>query len=279
MPEVLNWMFKVKDFKKHFIFVACFNVIIWILAWITLFSVNYFQEPTIKLALQITSFALFIIPILFLLGYFWELTDAIINREWDIKSANVYNNKIKTLNKISLPEIRIIKFIWRGIASITASALLAIPIILLVLYNLKNTQLTLEFFELDSLGANIFYSSIYLFVCSFIPALAWNYARRDSVVAVWNIPKAVFIMGNYPFLYWKNTVLFIIFTLLNGFLISNMLNISLNDILNVQNYTQLSFSFSAINITEILAVYLLNIYLIYVNAFLIGTLTPAGENY
>ncbi len=279
MPEPFIWMFKVKDFRKHFIFVSLFCTFLLLAAMVLFFSDKILQISKYSYALKIVSYFVFAIPVLFYLGYFWNITDEIINRDWDVKSASIYNGRTTVINKITLPEINIFKYIWRGFASIVASIFLLIPIILLVGYNLKNTQLTLEYFNLNSSNAKIFYSAIYIFICSFIPALAWNYARRDSVIAVWNFPKAVFIMGNYPIRYWLKMIGFVTVNILNGIFIAKLLNLSFDIFSGPIN----TISLHNINYQPLIAysvlLIILNTYILFVNAYFIGTLTPPNENY
>ena len=101
------------------------------------------------------------------------------------------------------------------------------------------------------------YNLLYLFFFAFMPALLWNYAKQNSVFAVWNVPKAVYIIENYFFRYIWNTILFVLFYLLNFFVL-------------YQIYQQFG------NIVY-LAAGILYLYSLHVYAYLLGTLTPLND--
>ena len=154
-------------------------------------------------------FFLFLIPNLLPIGYFWELTEKIINRESDIQANSVYNGKIKKTYKFELPEFGIAKFIWHGFASIIANTIMVIPYMLLLFLGIKNNSFCTF--------PQILVISLILFAI-LIPALLWNYAKQNSVFAVLNIPKAVNIIGNHLFRYLKTIILLFIIYLINVFL-------------------------------------------------------------
>ena len=112
---------------------------------------------------------------------------------------------------------------------------------------------------------------LYVFLCAFIPALLWNYAVRDSVFAVWNIRKAIYIMGNYTGKYIWNTLLFIIFYLVDYALIA-----AIAFILGLNNIEPGFWSGIRLLIFYIFS-YIQYLYCIYVYAYLLGTIAPPHE--
>ena len=107
----------------------------------------------------------------------------------------------------------------------------------------------------------------------FIPALLWNYAARDSVFAVWNIRKAVHIMGNYTGKYIWNTLLYVLFYVVTSVLLSLIATaLGIRDIAN---------QMSMLNIIKLLVYltisYLQYLYSLYVYAYLLGTIAPPAE--
>jgi hypothetical protein len=65
----------------------------------------------------------------------------------------------------------------------------------------------------DSSIMTLLYVILFGLVGLLIPALLWNYAKQDSIFAVWNFSKAVHIMGTYFGKYLWNTILFIVLRL------------------------------------------------------------------
>lgn len=105
-----------------------------------------------------------------------------------------------------------------------------------------------------------------------MPALLWNYAYKNSVVAVWNIRKAIYLMGNYPFRYIFNTILFILIAVGSSFVdgfAGNFMKVAFTsgDIIGMVLSALLLFLLS-----------LKNIYLIFVFAYLLGTIAPTSES-
>ena len=148
-------------------------------------------------------------------GYFWELTSSIISRDVDIVANNIYSGKIKSVFVISLPDFKPAKFIWRGFASIVASIMMVLPYALLVFSTAFTGVFTLPMLEIGNFHSiyAICYNLLYVFFFAFLPAMLWNYAKENSVFAVWNIRKAVYLLGTYPGKYILNTFVFVIFYL------------------------------------------------------------------
>ena len=144
-------------------------------------------------------------------GYFWELTSSIISRDVDIVANNIYSGKIKSVFVISLPDFKPAKFIWRGFASIVASIMMVLPYALLVFSTAFTDVFTLPMLEIGNFHSiyAICYNLLYVFFFAFLPAMLWNYAKENSVFAVWNIRKAVYLLGTYPGKY-----IFILFCIL-----------------------------------------------------------------
>ena len=280
--EPLIWMFKVKDFGKHvlkqFLLVLSVWFILGILFFITpsLLSDLSFESEIVR---KIVALILLILPFLSITGYFWCLTDEIINREQDTVAKDVYNGRVGLKDKITLPEWSIKKFVWRGFASLIATIIMYIPIVMIVTLMLINIDKLTGFWNMSQDAAELYLLGIICFICFFIPALLWNYARRDSVIAVLNFPKAVYIVENYTGKYILNTVLFIILSLVHSFIIKSIaLWLGLG-----MDMTSHSITFtSASNVLLQLIVYLIlcfvvELYFLYVNAYLLGTIAPPCE--
>lgn len=278
MIQPFIWMFKHKDFKQHFGYLAGILIKFFIPAIILsifLFLFPNFLQINFQIALLILTALLFAAPFLCLQGYMWELTENIISRDWDIVANSVYNGRIKQVYKIELPELRTFKLIWRGIASVVANILMAIPIILLILISGILGVIGCKFFN-TTVFANPAYPYaligavlIYWFL---VPAFLWNYANRDSVVAVWNLRKAVYIAGNYTGKYILNSTAFCTFNFLVSLLIS-LIKAILSFGLSIAN---IPFMFATLLIIGI-AIYFIYIYSVYVNAYLLGTIAPPHE--
>ena len=95
--EAFLWMFKEKDFKKHYFKLLFSTLSLILLATILtiLLCIFAFGNFLIEFLLYIIIFFLFLIPTLLPTGYFWELTEKIIDRETDVQANSVYNGKIK----------------------------------------------------------------------------------------------------------------------------------------------------------------------------------------
>ncbi len=278
MIQPFIWMFKHKDFKEHFWYLAGILIKFFIPAIILsifLFLFPNFLQINFQIALLILTALLFAAPFLCLQGYMWKLTENIISRDWDIVANSVYNGKIKQVYKIELPELKTFKLIWRGIASVVANILMAIPLIMLLLISGFIGAIGCRFFNM-SVFANPAYPYaligavlIYWFL---IPAFLWNYANRDSVVAVWNLRKAIYIAGNYTGKYILNSTIFCIFNFIISFFIS-----LIQTILSFgQALTNTAFLFVILLLIGII-IYFIYIYCIYVDAYLLGTIAPPHE--
>lgn len=274
MFEAFYWMFKQPEFKRHFRYLFLIYIVFIAVAAACLGIGELFfkGDVLISLIILLIFFLLIISPFLCFQGYFWELTENIINRQMDIDSNSVYDGKLKEVYKIELPEIDTKRFIWRGIASIVATVLLFYPLI--ILFVLSSFSEISEFYNLGSYSV-VMYIVLFLLVGSFIPALLWNYARRDSIFAVWNLPKAIHIMGTYFGRYIWNTALFLICVVINYFvsmLLTSMLGLSGV----VVAYYNNAFIIAK-GIIFVVVNYTLSIYWLYVNAYLLGTIAPISE--
>ncbi len=282
MIEPFIWMLKHKDFKKHFgyllgILLKFFIPAIILTVLFFVFHNNFsFDIQFLFLALIIL---LYIAPFLCLQGYLWELAGNIISRDWDIEANSVYNGKIKQVYKIELPELRTFKLVWRGIASVVANILMSVPLLLLVLSSsilniIGCTYFGTAMYENPSYIIAMFGAFfIYWFL---VPAFLWNYANRDSVVAVWNLRKAIYISGNYTGKYILNGTVFCFFNSFFSAVTSAIFSLIFifpgitHDIMN--NY----LAFGILVLSSIL-VYLIYIYCVYVDAYLLGTIAPPHE--
>lgn len=253
MFEPFIWMFQVKDFKKHFLLLCLLALVSYGLA----VALRFIPIELVRIILTGT-FCIF--PGLFISGYFWNLVEEVINRDWDLALSNIYDGNVKEYYKIQLPELDFVQNIWRGVAAAVAMVLLWIPfaalLMLGVMYN--------AFVSLPQCAAVVYP----LFLLCFAPALLWNYAHRSSIVAVWNLRKAIYLMGNYTLRYVLNTATIVLITL-GSFLIDafagNLVKIT------ASNGDVWGFLF-------LIPILIKNIYLIFVYAYLLGTIAPASES-
>ena len=263
MLEAFVWMFRDKQFKSHYIYLFSKFIFFEIAALVLFFVTDPLKLFVNIQFVNLIAIILAVFPFLCIQGYFWEMTENVIAREFDIKSANIYNGKIKQIYVIELPELRFFKLVWRGIASIFATFLLLFPFIYMIYKEIiKPDMLPLSMQVL-----------LYLFWAFFIPALLWNYAHRDSVVAVWNIRKAIYLMGNYTGKYIFNIILFIIFYTVDYFIL-----FFLAEVLGIKTITELN-SINAIKVLIWTVVaYIKYFYTLYVYAYLLGTIAPSEED-
>ena len=276
MIEPFIWMFKTENFKKHFFYLFftyikfyALAIIVYILSVVlpkNVFFVNNYCYILISILL--------VLPILCAKGYFWNLTENAISRDWDIKAASVYSGKIQNVYKINLPEINTLRFIWRGIASIVANIIMNFPWFGLMLISGVLGVFGLKFLGTDMLSASSYYlatvlaSLLYWFL---VPAFLWNYAKTDSVVAVLNLRKAVYIAGNYTGKYILNGGLFggmnSLLYMLASFLLFGYIS-------SIKFWNPILF----VGLLLASAFYcLFYIYTMFVNAYLLGTIAPPHE--
>lgn len=269
--EAFIWMFKEKEFKKHFFYLFfCVLILTAILIGISFYL--YFNpviaqvEPRIYIALWLLIYGL---VIGFLLnGYYFELTENIINRDYDIQASNLYDGNVKKLIKFELPTLDLKKLLWRGFASTIAIIIMLIPCFLIILISKSTGNINQVPWQLYLTAAALF-----LFL---VPGLMWNYAMQNSVVATLNIPKAVYIMGNYPLQYFKTILM-----LLGIFSINFLYHFISSLIMNISGIREDLFNPDVIKII-ILLIYVLidttiRIYCIFANAYILGTLVPTDE--
>lgn len=280
MFEAFIWLFYKDDFKNHFFRLFSLIFIFWIplfiVASIIYLNRSLFDEQILFYIGIIFTIGL-ILPFFAITGYFWELTESIINRETDIVANNIYNNKILTKNIIDLPAWNLRKFIWRGFASIVATIIMYIPYILLFTALKIRIPMIAAYWGWSSEQTMIITSVLVIFSCLLIPGLLWNYARRDSVVAVLNIPKAFDLMCNHTIRYILHSVLLVIVYFISSFLtsyLSVILGISGNLDMLADGY----FIAAVKLIILLLSCHLINIYFIFIYAHILGTLFPTYEN-
>lgn len=284
--EPLVWMFKTKDFKKHFKYLIFITFICWILSIIVLqFNFDAIQLFSFELNLlfQLISAILFIVPLLMTAGYFWCLTDNAINRKIITRSGSIYTGSIELGNQITLPDFMPKHFIWRGFASIIATIIMYIPLTTIYLAATNDVNNVISFWNISYEYTNVVFVVITIFFSIFVPALLWNYARRDSVLAMLNLPKAIYIIESYPAKYFKNMILFLIFSLLHFYIIKLMLSIlSVDTFLVFGNgipIVQTSIlETSFVNLVVFLFFgYITELYFVFINSYLLGTIAPPSE--
>jgi len=276
MFEPFIWMFKTPDFKRNYIKLVICSIILLLISTVCILwlhnTITVFNNKTIfsVYAYSILLLILKILPFILLLGYFWELTSNIIDRDFDVNAGSIFNGKIQTINKFTFPNWDPFKFVWRGFASIVATSIMAIPwTVLLTMYITGNIA---QNYTPASFMANIdtIYKPIVLLALIYtflLPGLFWNYASKNSVFSALNIHKAVYIAGNYTFRYLINSFLFIAICCL--FWDISIIFINPNLIFN----PQISFSYIIVQILLIIK----NAFLIHIQAYLLGTITPPSE--
>ena len=283
MFEPFIWMFKLSNFKIHFLKLIIVSVILSLQAVILYY-------PMMKLFSTANSFftyalytiiAIFVCcsPILFLQGYFWELSSQIIDRSSDITSTSIYANKVREINKIELPEWNVKRYIWRGFASIVATIIMLVPWATIIYFSISRDTHSINLIPSDinpavSIPLAAFIFLFYLLV----PGLLWNYAKTDSIMAPLNIQKSIYLFGNYTGRYLINIIIiFVVFTadMLLTFLLDSVFGLTQL----ITNYTALNSIVLPILLTIIFSAIVLIkwIYLVHVYAYLIGTITPVGR--
>lgn len=273
MFEPFIWMFKAKNFKKHFLylFLSYFKFLVPALLFCYV-SLYFRSEPIVFYILLGLAFLSFVAAPLCVSGYFWELTYTIIHRDLDVKAANIYDGKINIVENITLPELKTFKLIWRGFASIVATILMFLPLVLfLYITGVLNASFTdlyrnFEFY-------NNAYWLLYIIFLFLVPALLWNYARTNSVVATMDISKAIYVTGNYTFKYIWNIFRYALIYVICSYLISRLIVL-----LGLQSGNfEMSLDYIARLSLFGFIIYVYNLFSLYIYAYLLGTITPPAE--
>ena len=266
-------MFKIPEFKKHFLTIAIINILALIVAYYSLFL-------DVVLPIKALIFlGLCFFPLLINFGYFWESIHNIIERRVEHEFTNVYSKNYKQSIIIELPELNLFKLVWRGISGIVASIVVIIPISLLVYNSMTtNNAVNVQQNPMMQTVAIIFYST-------FLPALFWNYAKNNSIVSMLNIPKVVYIMGNYTLSYIVKTFAIVALACVNSLIDKFIINQSgILDVFSIWKDNASLYEIfktpdaSFLIILIFLAVLQLKtFYFALVNAYLLGTLVPCEE--
>lgn len=266
MFKSLYWMFQQKNFVKHISFLCFASIFSYILMIAFAYITNFYSKGSLEynVILGISTF-FFCVPILLFQGYFWNMTENIIDRKEDLVINDVYDGIAKKNYIIELPDLNFFKLVWRGIASIVAGVLSLLPYYLLIFFAIIAGTFTL-------LPPWILVV-IYIFYILLFPALFWNYAKENSVFAVLDILKAGRIIDSAG---WKYFLTIIFFLIVNGigfiidyFFYSTFL-VSAGK-LEIEYLANLSLLIYAIFIG------IKTIYTTYVNSYLLGTLAPTSE--
>jgi len=272
MFEAFTWMFKKENFKKHFLYLTILTPVLYVSGFVVAFLgfMNGGYATTEGIIMLGCAILLMAAGSCLPSGYFYDMTEKIIDRETRYTASNVYDGKgPKSYFVFDLPDFNLFKHVWRGIASIVATTLMVLPYIILMCFTIFANLLAgtlCHFNPLVMIGAYIFY-------CLFFPALLWNYARTNSVFAVLNIFKAVNIIGNYTFAYiWRVLVFIIIFAF--NYVLDRLIVV-------ISGLSSETADFSLVNIVILLLVFsviwLKNLYFWFVYAYLLGTLAPSEE--
>ena len=285
MLEPFIWMFKTGNFKMHFLQLFSIVFIFWIPLAILLLVLNQLgllYDLIPGFLFKIAVFIVIILPFLALNGYFWVLTENIISRDTEIASSSVFNGKLNTINKISLPDWNLSKFIWRGIASIVASIILYLPIYLIIsVLNVSVTSIS-NFWGFSISQVEILFKVSVIIAYLLIPALLWNYARRDSIVAVLNIPKAVYIITEYPLRYIRYIISYVLVSIIHSLIV-----IFIAVICGLAEYQTIAGGYSILHdsVTKVFplilfafGIYIVSLYFLFVYSYLLGTLAPECES-
>ena len=282
MFEPFIWMFKTKDFFKRYM-----QLLVAVVASLGLAIISYFLgtlftwNSNFSIFFYVLSALLPLVLIFFIQGYFWELTAKIISRDVDIAANSIYSGKIKTIFIIDLPDFKPFRYIWRGIASVFASILMFIPFILLVVSSFYTKIFFLPYDNIEFYHRlyAISYNVIYFIFFALVPAMLWNYAKQDSVTAVWDFRKAIYLFENYPLRYIGNTILFILFYIVNYYLLAGFAVV--NGIQSFFATHSLEFLSSTVACVCILlfflVMYVVYLYSLHVYAYLLGTIAPPTE--
>lgn len=271
MFEAFKWMFKNEKFREHVFYLIKIPFIYILIAVLLAVGAFYIKDLFLIAAILMIIAAVILLMLLplFYQGYFWELTMCITERKIDFSAPEIYKKgSIKEIASVELPELSAKRFIWRGIASIVATLLLIYP--LAILFGISVFSMKTGFnMNIEAMFAA--YGFAFAFIGFFIPALLWNYAVRDSVVAVWNVPKAIHIIGCYTVKYIWNILLMMFVCIANNFILMFISKISEAVIMDsgVASLTAL--------IIYGITYFAMYIYMIFVNSYLIGTIAPPGE--
>ncbi len=278
MLEPFIWMFKAENFKIRYLQLLI-SIAIFLSAAVVAYATGSALPASSGAAntFLIISFVLPALLVFLIQGYFWELTASIISRDVDIAASNIYSGKIKSIFKISIPEFKPFAFIWRGFASVIASILMFVPFVLLVMSTLYTQIFFLPYDNIEfyhKLYA-ISYNIIYFLFFSLIPALLWNYAKQNSVVAVWDLRKAMYLLETYPLKYIWNSILFILFYLFNYAILYVVQKYIFNlNFVKIASTGVLSMSIFLF----IFVTYLIYLYSLHVYSYLLGTIAPISES-
>lgn len=276
-------MFKAKYFFDRYIRLFVSIIIVLFIAVLSYLLAIFFSDAvSVSKVFYTISMLLPVLLALMIQGYFWELTAKIISRDIDIEASSIYSGKVKNVFIIDLPDFRPFSFVWRGFASVIASILMFVPFALLFL----SSQYTQLFFlpndnaEFYQKIYAISYNVIYFLLFALIPAMLWNYAKQNSIVAVWDIRKAIYLLETYPIKYIINTILFILFYLLNYYVIAGFALINgIQRLIFKVNYTNFFASVSnCIGVILFISViYIIYLYSLHVYAYLLGTIASYKE--
>lgn len=269
MFEAFYWIFKTEGVKQQ-IFYLLGRTGILIALYLIIIALS-FLNPILLIVNPILLFIFGLLICFLWSGYYWELTEQIIGRDFDVVASTVYDGRIKNKYNIELPELSFKKFIWRGFASFIATLILIVPYVLLIAAGIYSIKIGSENALLGNIRSYLpIVAAIALSIFLF-PALMWNYAVRNSIIAVLNIRKAIFIIGNYTGKYLWNV--FLMFAL----------NILINGIFLIAENSFLAIGYFNTNLAKVFLIFVVLvhfitvIYQMFVNAYLLGTITPPAE--
>ena len=264
MFKAFYWMFTDAAVKEMFLKNIKFILITALIAIAIFFIASLFLTNFIVGGvLFILAIIALLLTTLLIVGYFWEMTASIIERETDIVSSSVYDGKTKSVEKITLPDINFKKCTWRGIASSVAILIMELPVILLLM-----SRVFLDNELLLPITIIVQFSIWFL-----SPGLFWNYAKKDSVFSILNVYTAGHLLEKRPGRYLWNCLLLIL-----NFILLGLLTILLNYIFSASTPPDINNPLEMLKYSiYMLFAYIPWLYNIHVKAFLIGTLGDTND--
>lgn len=267
MFKAFFWMFQRKDLCKSF-FLNSIVILLVAAIIMAIFCLSGYMVLINKYTLYGylgTIFALGCALLLtyFVWGYFWELTASIIERKSDILSSSIYGGQVSVVEVIELPKIEFFKFCWRGFSSSIAMLIMELPVVLL-LFSI------LLFF--DKSYIYVIYV-VQILIWFLLLGLFWNYAKNNSIFSMLNVYIAGYLIENHPLRYIWNTILNII-----NYALYYAVVLLVALLLHVKANTDYTNFYDCIRLAGAeFALLLPFFYLLHVQAYLVGTLSPNDD--
>ena len=92
MFQSFTYMFEKENFKKHFLLLFWCTILFSILSFFMFFLFLAFKDVLLIFIPSVVSFSFFFIcASLLAIGYFWDLTEIIIDRKTEYISSQIYD--------------------------------------------------------------------------------------------------------------------------------------------------------------------------------------------